>query len=352
MERFLKLKEMVFPRDIIVGHNAIEKIPDLCERLFEGKALVVEGKKTRKIAGEKVKNLLKGAKFDVSEITVTSSSNREVRKVQRFIEKEGINFVVGVGGGKIIDVSKLSSSRCGVPFLSVPTAGSHDGIASPMASIKDKNSPTSKKAISPMAIVADTTIIKKAPYRMLASGCADVISNLSALKDWELAHRLKNEEFSSYAASLSRTSAKLIMENADLIKTYTEEGVWLAVKGMIVSGVAMSVAGSSRPASGAEHMFSHALDMLAPGKALHGEQCGVGAIMMLYLHGEDWKEVRDILKEIGAPTNHKELGVPKKKIIDALVRAHSIRPERYTILGDGGLTKEAAKNIAKKTGVI
>ncbi|HDO19764.1 MAG TPA: iron-containing alcohol dehydrogenase, partial [Thermoplasmatales archaeon] len=202
------------------------------------------------------------------------------------------------------------------------------------------------------AIVADTSIIKKAPYRMLASGCADVLSNLSALKDWELAHRLKNEEFSTYAASLSKTAADLLLENADLIRTNTEEGAWIAVKGMIVSGVAMSVAGSSRPASGAEHMFSHALDKIAPGKALHGEQCGVGAIMMLYLHGEDWEEIRDALQEIGAPTTSKELGVAKRKLIQALVEAHSIRPDRYTILGDGGLTKEAAKNIAKKTGVI
>jgi len=352
MVKFLKIKEMIFPRDIVVGHDALEKLPDLCERLLEGKALIVEGKKTKKIAGDKVKRLLQGSKFETSEIVITSSTIREVKKVQKTIEKEKIDFVVGVGGGKVIDVSKLSAYRSNIPFISVPTAASHDGIASPMASIKDKNSPTSKKAVSPLAIIADTSIIKKAPYRMLSSGCADVISNLSAIKDWELAHRLKNEEFSTYAYSLSKTSAELIMENSDLIKTYTEEGVWIAVKGMIVSGVAMSVANSSRPASGAEHMFSHALDAIAPGKALHGEQCGVGAIMMLYLHGEDWKSVRDTLKEIGAPTNAKELGIPKKKIIEALVKAHSMRSDRYTILGEGGLTKEAAKNIAKKTGVI
>ncbi len=352
MVKFLKIKEMIFPRDIVVGHDALEKLPDLCDKLLEGKALIVEGKKTKKIAGDRVKRLLQESKFETSEIVITSSTIREVKKVQKTIEKEKIDFVVGVGGGKVIDVSKLSAYRSNIPFISVPTAASHDGIASPMASIKDKNSPTSKKAVSPLAIIADTSIIKKAPYRMLSSGCADVISNLSAIKDWELAHRLKNEEFSTYAYSLSKTSAELIMENSDLIKTYTEEGVWIAVKGMIVSGVAMSVANSSRPASGAEHMFSHALDAIAPGKALHGEQCGVGAIMMLYLHGEDWKSVRDTLKEIGAPTNAKELGIPKKKIIEALVKAHSMRPDRYTILGEGGLTKEAAKNIAKKTGVI
>jgi glycerol-1-phosphate dehydrogenase [NAD(P)+] len=114
----------------------------------------------------------------------------------------------------------------------------------------------------------------------------------------------------------------------------------------------MSVAGNTRPASGSEHMFSHMLDKIAPGKSLHGEQCGVGAIMMMYLHGENWEKIRDFLKIIGAPTNARELRIPKKKIVEALVNAQKIRPERYTILGEQGLTEDAAKKLAKITGVI
>ena len=85
---------------------------------------------------------------------------------------------------------------------------------------------------------------------------------------------------------------------------------------------------------------------------MHGEQCGVGSIMMVYLHGGDWEKIRDTLKKIGAPTTSEELGVSKRKIIEALVRAHKIRPERYTILGETGLTPKAAKRVAKITGVI
>jgi glycerol-1-phosphate dehydrogenase [NAD(P)+] len=150
-----------------------------------------------------------------------------------------------------------------------------------------------------MAVLADTAVIMKAPYRMLASGCADVISNLTAVKDWELAHRLKDEEFSTFAASLSTTSSQLLLNKAEDIRTGLEEAVWQAIKCMVVSGVAMSVAGNTRPASGAEHMFSHMLDHLGPGILLKGKknnnqctvkQCGVGAIMMVYLHGGDWKK--------------------------------------------------------------
>ena len=352
MDRFQKFKEMVVPRDIIVGHDAVEHLANLCSRLVEGNALVVADKNTKKILGEKVMKLLEQEGYNVKDVLINSSTAKEVAKVMKVIENDSISFVLGVGGGTVIDVSKLAAFKTGIDFISVPTAASHDGIASPQASLKNSKGSTSEKAISPLAVVADTSIIKSAPYRMLASGCADVISNLSALKDWELAHRLKNEEFSSYAASLSKTAARLLVDNADIIKPNSEEAVWLAVKGMIVSGVAMCVAGNSRPASGAEHMFSHVLDKIAPGKALHGEQCGVGAIMMMYLHGGDWEEIKEALSKIGAPTTAKELGIPKKKIIQALTMAHTIRPERYTILGEGGLTKEAAKNVARETGVI
>jgi len=352
MDRFLKIKEMVFPRDVLVGHKASEQIPELCSRIVDGNALVVSDKITKKILGDKVIKLLKENNYSVHSIIISASTLKEVKKVERTIKKNSISFVLGVGGGTVIDVSKFAAYRTSVDFISVPTAASHDGIASPQASLKESKGSTSKRAVSPLAIVADTSVIKKAPYRMLASGCADVISNLTAIKDWELAYRLKNEEFSTYAASLSKTAAELVLREADIIKTNSEAAVWTAVKGMIVSGVAMSVAGNSRPASGAEHMFSHVLDKIAPGKAMHGEQCGVGAIMMMYLHGGDWEEIRDALKKIGAPTTAKELKIPKKKIIQALVTAHSIRPERYTILGEGGLTKEAARAVAKKTGVI
>ena len=352
MEKFKKSKEMVFPRDVIVGHNATDQIVDLCGRVVDGKALVVADKNTKKILGDRIAKLLQRGGYEVSQTQISSATFRDIRHVERFAQKHRTDFLLGVGGGTVIDVTKLAAYNLGKPLISVPTIAAHDGIASPRASIKNKKGSTSKTAVSPLAVLADTSIIIKAPYRMLASGCADVISNLSAVKDWELAYRLKNEEFSSFAAVLAETAARLVVDNADIIKPEIEEVSWMVVKSMIVSGVAMSVAGNSRPASGAEHMFSHILDRLVPGKAMHGEQCGVGAIMMMYLHGGDWEEIRDALQKIGAPTNAKTLGISKKKIVEALTDAQLMRPERYTILGEKGLTREAAIKLAKITGVI
>ncbi|MEM0493183.1 MAG: NAD(P)-dependent glycerol-1-phosphate dehydrogenase, partial [Candidatus Thermoplasmatota archaeon] len=336
----------------------------LCQRITTGSnVLIVADRNTKRISGARIETLLANVGYNTelvvlpqplisTGITAAWPTMREVEYTIRAARKHESDFLIGVGGGSVIDVTKLAASELNKIFISVPTCASHDGIASPRASLKDKKGSVSKDATPPMAVLADTAIISKAPYRMLASGCADVISNLSAIKDWELAHRLKNEEFSTFAATLSETSSKLLLDKAEDIRSGLEEAVWQAVKCMIVSGVAMSVAGNTRPASGAEHMFSHMLDRIAPGRAMHGEQCGVGSIMMMYLHGGNWREIRDALRAIGAPTTANELGIPKKKIIEALIHAQEIRPDRYTILGEHGLTLEAAKKLAKITGVI
>ncbi len=362
MERFTKSKTMVFPREIIVGHNATQQVAELCNRIGSGdNVLVVSDKKTKKLSGDEIRKILLKANYNVKELVVSTPTVKEVNKVINYSSKNKIKILLGVGGGSVIDITKLAAYEIKKPFISVPTSAAHDGIASPRASLKHSKGSISKTAVSPLAVLADTKIIMKAPYKMLASGCADVISNISAVMDWELAYRLKGEEFSTHGAVLARTAAEMLIENVDDIRPNSEESVWYGVKAMIVSGVAMSVAGSTRPASGAEHMFSHMLDHLGPGillkgrkykKPLHGEQCGVGAILMVYLHGGDWELIKRTLKKIGAPTSSEELGVSKKKIVEALVRAHEIRPDRYTILGETGLTEDAAKKLAKTTGVI
>jgi glycerol-1-phosphate dehydrogenase [NAD(P)+] len=362
MQRFTKSKTMVFPREIIVGHKTTSQIADLCNRIGRGNsALIVADKKTKKLSGDEISKILTKSNYKVKQKIVSAPTVGEVSDVVKYADKNNMDLLLGVGGGSVIDITKLAAYELSKPFISVPTSAAHDGIASPRASLKHRAGSVSKTAVSPLAILADTAIICKAPYRMLVSGCADVISNISAVMDWELAHRLKHEEFSSHAAVLAKTAAQLLIDHADEIRPDTEESAWLAVKAMIVSGVAMSVASNTRPASGAEHMFSHMLDHLGPGIMLkgrkgriplHGEQCGIGAIMMVYLHGDDWEEIRDALKKIGAPITSGELGISKKKIIEALVKAQEIRPERYTILGETGLTEKAAKTLAKTTGVI
>jgi glycerol-1-phosphate dehydrogenase [NAD(P)+] len=179
-----------------------------------------------------------------------------------------------------------------------------------------------------------------------------VVAKYTAVRDWKLAHRIKNEYYGDYAAELALMSSRVVIKNASSIRAMSDSGVRTLVEALISCGVAMSIAGSSRPCSGAEHLFSHSLTMIAPKPALHGEQCGVGTIMCAYLHGANWQLIRDFLHKIDAPTTAKELQIEPEYILKALTMAHTIRPERYTILGESGITQDAARKVATITGVI
>jgi glycerol-1-phosphate dehydrogenase [NAD(P)+] len=350
---FTKARSMLFPRNVLAGHGVIELVPQVCKDFgLSGTALIVAGDKTRKVAGDAVMEGLQKKGFEVHSVETGDATNDNLTKVEEVAREVGAKFLLGIGGGSKIDLAKMASKDLNLEFLSIPTSASHDGIASGRASIRNNSIPLSLDAKVPLGVIADTAVIVKAPYRLLAAGCADVISNATALMDWEFARRLRHEEFSRSAYALADYTAQTIIENADLIRPNLEESVWIAIRPIIISGISMSVAGSSRPTSGSEHMFSHALDLIAPGKALHGEQCGVGCIMMMYLHGGDWMRIRNALQKIGAPTSAKELGITKEQVIEALVTAHKIRKDRFTILGNLGLTYEAAEKIAEITKVI
>jgi len=344
---------MQLPREVIVGKGTIERIGEISGRLgFTRSALIIAGSKTYEVAGKQVRALLEQEGMKIDTFLVESATVKDVAAVGEKIDELKPQVVFGVGGGTKIDVAKLSSARHEVPFISVPTTASHDGISSPLSSVKGFEKPYSVMAQAPIAIIADTNIIMQAPWRFAVSGCGDVIAKLTAVKDWRYAHEDRNEYYGSYAASLALMSAKLVMENAELIKPGNEDGLRVLIEALISCGVSMSIAGSSRPCSGSEHLFSHALDMIKRDHAMHGEQCGVGAILMAYLQKANWKRIRETLKKLGAPTNACELGVEKEDVVRGLEMAATIRPERYTVLNRVNLNREACEKTAEATEVV
>lgn len=344
---------MELPRRVVVGYEILGSVGKICNELgFSRRALVISGPRTFKIAGANAIDSLKEAGFEVENLTVSEATMKSVKEAQRRVKASRSEVALGVGGGKVIDVTKYSSALEGIPFISIPTAATHDGIASPQASITGLKGSVSVKAQAPMAILADIAVIAKAPYRLTASGCGDIIAKYTAVRDWWLAHFLRNEYYGDYAADLALMSAKLITRNSDIIKEGSDEGVRVVVEALISCGVAISIAGSTRPCSGSEHLFSHALDEIAPKPALHGEQSGVGTIMMAHLHHMNWRKIESALVKVGAPTTAAELGIEDDLVVRGLTRAHLVRPERYTILGERGLGEDTARKLARETGVI
>ncbi len=337
---------MELPTKILIGEGVIEKLGSFVEETSSSrKILVVSGKNVREALRDRVESSIPRMKW----IEVTEPDIKNVEIVVR--ESRDAGSVVGIGGGKSVDVAKLAASFVGLRFYSVPTSASHDGIASPFASLRGTSRPYSEKAKPPYGILADVEIIASAPRRLLASGCGDLVSKLTAVKDWQLARDEKGEYYGNYAASLALMSASVVLSSKNL-QPYSIGTVRDIVEALISAGVAAGIAGSSRPCSGSEHLFSHYLELIAPGKGLHGEKCGIGTIMMAKLHGLDWEKVKESLARFGAPVSARQIGITDEQVVESLLNASSVRPERYTILSKVKLTRETAYELAHSTEVI
>jgi len=351
---FQKSTWIRLPRNVVVGHDVLSRTVEVVDDLhLHGRPLVVTSPTPRSVAAAPIVAQYEERGIDPEVVTVETARFETVEEVAEAAADDEIGYLLGVGGGKAIDIAKMASENCGKGFVSVPTAASHDGIVSGRSSIPEGDTRHSVAAEPPLAVVADTGVLAEAPWELTTAGCADIISNYTAVLDWRLANRLKDVEYSEYAAALSEMTAEMLVDNASMVRPNLEESSWIVTKALVSSGVAMSIASSSRPASGAEHLFSHQLDRIAPNEALHGHQVGVGSIMTAYLHGGDrgiWRDIRSALSAIDAPTTAADLGIDDETVVEALTTCHEIR-DRYTILGDG-MNEEAAREVARKTGVV
>ncbi len=341
------------PKKVVVGKGILPDIGRYASTIYSGGGvLVVTGPNVYERYYKTVSQSLEDSGFTVWSRIVRDASVETAEKVAEEASKDRIKAIVGLGGGRSIDIAKYASYKTGSGFISAPTVASHDGITSPFASLKGFERPISRRAKPPDLIILDVEVIAQAPRRYNIAGFGDLIGKFTAVRDWRLAHRLRGEYYGEYAASLALLSARHVAAYAKEIGLGTMEGYRVLLEALVSSGVAMCIAGSSRPASGSEHLFAHALHVIAKNKPLHGEAVGVGTIMMSYIHGINWSRIRKLMQIAGAPTTAKQLGVSDDEVVEALVMAARIRPERYTILGEKGLTRKAAEHVARVTRVI
>jgi len=342
---------MELPRLIIVGEKNINDIGSFLKSLKNIKKVsLVSGNNVKKIVQSKIESSLSASKIQMVWHLAKTNDKKSIQQIEQNVGKSKSELIVGVGGGRSVDIAKIIGFNLDLPFVSIPTSASHDGIASPFVSIKG-NKPHSLVATAPLGVFVDVDIIKKAPKKLLASGCGDLIAKITAVRDWQLGRDKTGEYYGRYSADLALMSAKILMEHSS---RFSKKGLDVreVVEALISAGVASCIAGSSRPCSGAEHLFSHAVDKLEPGIGLHGEKCGIGAIMIAKLQGQDWRKIVKTLKSVGAPTTAKEIGLKSEVLAKALTIAQSLRPERYTILKEVNINENKAINLAKSTKVL
>jgi len=352
-------KQILLPVDVRIHKGATKYIPKLVRRYDLRNVIILTGPKTYRIAGKRVEELIKennGCNYRL--FIVKTASRVTARKIEQEIRGDFGEYdaVLGVGGGKVLDVAKVVASHSNALLISIPTNAAHDGIASPLASFKEKGLPISIKASSPVAIIADVEILRKSPVRLLRSGYGDLISNLVEVKDWMLGVEKIDEDYDEIVASISTMPAMLLLKSADELDFRDSKYLKLLVRGLILGGLAINMYGTSRPVSGSAHKFSHALDYLGYGRGTHGEQVGIGTIIMEYMHqhyyGEgDWELLKYSLEKILAPTTAREIGITKKQALEALMYAKNIRKSRYTILEDQNPSKRDFEICLEKTGV-
>ncbi|MDI6826406.1 MAG: iron-containing alcohol dehydrogenase [Candidatus Aenigmarchaeota archaeon] len=348
------MEEITLPRKIVIKENTLPDIPRLIEELNNFKSiLLVLGLKTRELLGKKIFDLLTKKGYVTNCIYVEKSDHSTLERIKKHARMLNVDLIIGIGGGKNIDIARAVSHFLEIPYINIPTILSHDGIASDRSVISEGKKKYPILANPPLAIVVDLKILSQAPYRFFASGCGDVIAKKTAVLDWQLARDEKNEDYNDLAANLAYFSADTIIKNANTHKKNYKSSIKLLAEALINCGMAMSITKSSRPCSGSEHMFCHTIDFLFPeNKALHGEKVALGAYIMSFLHGIDFVEIRDTLLSYNLPVNYQQINIPQEILIKALSTAHKIRSDRrYTILKNG-IKKDNAENILKRLEVI
>ncbi|MEV6341967.1 iron-containing alcohol dehydrogenase family protein [Actinoplanes sp. NPDC051851] len=282
--------------------------------------------------GERIVDLLRPSLRSADVYVTTGGTLDSALELADKLRTGHYDAVVGIGGGKTVDTAKYAASRWGLPMVSVATSLANDGIASPVASLVNDGIKGSYGVHIPFGVIVDLDFVESGPDRVNRAGIGDVVSNISALADWELAREVRGEPVDGLAASLARMGAEAMLTMPGDMSD--DAFVTVLAESLISSGLAMAVCGSSRPSSGGCHEIMHAIDSLFPDTASHGELAGLGALFCTFLRGDQRRLVQmsACLARHRLPRTPGDVGLDADQFARAVEFAPRTRPDRYTIL--------------------
>ncbi len=278
-------------------------------------------------------------------------------KIHRWIEVDGADFdsatnllaelpsdcdaLLGLGGGKCLDLAKYVASLAGWPYYAVPTSLSNDGFCAPQSSLTLRGRRRSLPAQLPFGVVVDMEACLQAPDFLWWSGVGDLVGKLTAIRDWKLAYHQCGEPVDDLAALLSNATVHQFLARP----TRDLEGIRLLATALMLNGVSMAMCGSSRPASGAEHLISHALDKIAQRPRSHGLQVGVAAYLVSRLQNENAELISAVLDKTGFWQGIRNDPFSRHEWLQAVEEAPAVKPERFTVLSTRDCVDEVATLI-------
>ena len=294
--------------------------------------IVASGRGVSRTIADRVVTGLLGC--NVENVIVSANSEAEVARLHDVAERRAADLVIGVGGGRVNDVCKRLSRLHHLNYLYIPTVVSNDGLMSPISVLKDEEGLTqSLPGAMPMGILIDLDIVMSAPEKYLRAAAGDLLSNLSAINDWKFAAAHFGHRMNDVALHMAEQAAisGLQSNSHDL---GNERFVAQVVGGQVFSGIAMALAGSSRPCSGSEHLISHAIDYLGRDLlALHGEQVGSISLFTLWLQGELRQAHLDYAHNLGLnPYFPNLVGIQESDTMEIFQASRKVRPGRRTVL--------------------
>jgi glycerol-1-phosphate dehydrogenase [NAD(P)+] len=330
------------PLTIDIGPGAVASLaPLLADRRISsgGHVAVVVGPGL----GEEIADALRPQLANAELWRVVGGGIDAAAALARRLRQGFYDAIVGIGGGRTLDMAKYAASLSGLPMVAVATSLAHDGIASPVASLEEGGRKGSFGVQMPIAVVVDLDYVRRSEPAMRRSGIGDTISNLSAIADWRLAGAERGEPVDGVAVTFARTAATSVLLREDGIDD--DDFLIALAEALVLSGLAMATAGSALPSSGSDHEILHAIDHLFPGTARHGELAGAASLFTSFLRGDEGmvRAIDSCLCRHGLPRTPADLGLTSEQFAEAVQYAPMTRPDRYTILEHLALDETAVR---------
>ena len=282
-------------RRVTIAHGAVAVLPEVLDETAAGeRVLVMADRRTWEAAGVSVVDTL-APRFVVERCLVPDDESGHIHASVELVDEIGEQFpdhfdsVVAVGSGTINDLAKELAHRRGRPYVAVATAASMPGYTSSIVALLEGGLKTTGEAAPPVAVLADPAVLCAAPLELTLAGLGDLISKPFCGCDWWIASLIRGEHYCPVPGRILGESFDRALDVFPRLGERDEEAVTVLARLLILSGLTMTIAGSSSPASGGEHLLSHYWDMinLRDGHPLqlHGAQVGVASVAMDALYG-------------------------------------------------------------------